>query len=163
MLGYLQSKVESYIHSSFFIRSLDLKYGLLNSTIWGYCSLTTYLYVTDAGSLQWIVFSFSHIVFIQVNYKDVVNSCLRPVSLCPACHSNPFEVSMQMPWFKPQTFKCWVSIHWYLKSLLYHYSFINIFIFTFFHLTICCGRLYIFHTNEIYLNKTYLLTYLLTY
>ena len=40
--------------------------------------------------------------------------------------------------------------------------FFNILIFTFFYLATCYGRLYSFHTNEIYLNKTYLLTYLLT-
>ena len=72
-----------------------------------------------------------------------------------------------MSWFQHQTFKCCVSILWYLKSPVYHYYFINILIFTFFCLDTCCGRLYSFHTNEIYLNKTYslihLLTYLLTY
>ena len=115
------------------------------------------------GSLQWVIFSFSHIVFIQVNYKGVGNSCLNPVSLCPARHSHPFEVSMQMSRFKHQTFKCWVSILWYLKSPVYHYYFINILIFTFFYLANFCGRLYSFHKNEIYLNKTYLLTYLPTY
>ena len=114
--------------------------------------LTSSQYVTDMDSLQ--------SVFIQVNYEGLANSCLSPVSLCPARHSNPFEVSMQMSWFKPQTFKCWVSILWYLKSLVYHYYFINILIFTFFYLATGCSRLYIFNTNEIYLNKTYLLTYL---
>ena len=123
--------------------------------------MTSSLYVTVAGSLQLVIFSFSHIVFNQANYKGVENSCLSPVSLCPARHPKPFEVSMQMSPFKPQTFRCWVSSLWYLKSLVYHYYFINILIFTFFHLATCCGRLYIIHTNEIYLNKTYLLTYLL--
>ena len=50
--------------------------------------LTSSQYVTDMDSLQ--------SVFIQVNYEGLANSCLSPVSLCPARHSNPFEVSMQM-------------------------------------------------------------------
>ena len=54
-----------------------------------------------------------------------------------------------------------MSILWYLKSPVYHYYLINILIFTFFYLATCCGRLYSFHTNEIYLNKTYLLACLL--
>ena len=110
------------------------------------------------GSLQWVIFSFNHIVYTQVNYKGVDNSCLNPVSLCPAHHCNPFEVSMQMSWFKPQTFKCWVSILWYLKSPVYHYYLLIFWFllsFTLPPVTVGCNS---FHTNEIYLNKTYLLT-----
>ena len=47
---------------------------------------------------------------------------------------------------------------WYLISLACSNYFINILIFTFFYLATCCGRLYIFNTNEIYLDDTYLLT-----
>ena len=124
--------------------------------------LTSSLYATYVGSLQWVIFSFSHIAFNQVNYEGLVNSCLCPVLLCPACHSNPFEVSMQMSWFKPQTFKCWVPILWYLTSLTCSNYFIKILIFTFFYLATCYGWLYIFNTNEIYLDDTYLLIYILT-
>ena len=126
--------------------------------MWGYCSLlTSSLYATYAGSLQWVIFSFSHVTFNQVNYEGLVNSCLCPVLLRPTCHSNPFEVSKQMSWFKPQTFKYWVWILWYLISLACSNYFINILIFTFFYLGTCCGRLYIFNTNEIYLDNTSLL------
>ena len=124
--------------------------------------MTSSLY---AGSLQWVIFSFSPIAFSQVNYEDLVNSCLSPISSYPTLHSNSFEVSVHMSWFnmfKPQTFKCWVSILWYLISIACNNYFINILIFTFFYLATCCGRLYIFNTNEIYLdNLPYLFACLL--
>ena len=71
----------------------------------------------------------------------------------------PFQVSVvQVSWFKPQTFECWVWILWYLISLAYNNYFINILIFTFFYLATCCvGCIFLTEMNYIWI--TYILTY----
>ena len=116
--------------------------------------LTSSMYA-DAGSLQWVILSYSQIAFSQVNYEGLFNSCFSPVSVCPARNSNPFEVSVQMSSFKPQYFRVLiVNTLVFESSLACNNYFINILIFTFFYLATCCARLYIFNINEIYLDST---------
>ena len=56
---------------------------------------------------------------------------------------------------------CVEAIIYLLLHILHDCTF-SILVFTVFYTATCCGRLYIFNANEIYLDKlTYLLTYLL--
>ena len=96
---------------------------------WGYCSLlSSFLKATDAGCLEWVIFSFSHIAFSHVNMKVWLTLVLICFHLCPAYHSNPFEISSL------RLIKCSVSIIWYLISLICNNYFINLLILTFVYL-----------------------------